>query len=117
MTLDTQNSRILSAVMNDKLAQALPENKQALLHGLARMKHYGGAEPGPRTLVDALQPALEALVAGESLAAAAQQGADATAQMQSAKAGRSAYLNQQSLDGVKDPGAYAIEKVFTVLAR
>ena len=83
------------------------------------MKHYGGAQPGHRTLVDALQPALEALAAGESLAAAAaaaQRGADATAQMQSAKAGRSAYLNQQSLDGVKDPGAYAIEKVFAVLA-
>lgn len=41
------------------------------MHGLKRMKHYGGAQPGHRTLVDALQPALEALAAGESLAAAA----------------------------------------------
>ncbi|PPS57807.1 hypothetical protein CRX72_06915 [Pantoea sp. BRM17] len=59
------------------------------------------------------------LEGGESLTAAAQaaaQGAEATAQMNSAKAGRSAYLNQQSLDGVKDPGAYAVEKVFQVMA-
>ncbi|WP_312837215.1 DAK2 domain-containing protein, partial [Pantoea sp.] len=93
---------------------------QALEHGLERMKHYGGAQIGHRTLVDALEPALKALLAGESLAAAAaaaRQGADSTAQMQSAKAGRSSYLNQQSLNGVKDPGAYAVEKVFAALSQ
>ncbi len=82
------------------------------------MKHYGGAQPGDRTLVDALQPALEALVAGKSLkeaAEAAKQGADATTQMNAAKAGRSSYLNQESLHGVKDPGAYAVEQVFANL--
>ncbi|MGX9243219.1 dihydroxyacetone kinase subunit DhaK [Pantoea dispersa] len=116
------SSGVLMSILFTSAGQQLEEGStlpQALMHGLERMKHYGGAQPGHRTLVDALQPALEALAAGESLAdaaAAAQRGADATAQMQSAKAGRSAYLNQQSLDGVKDPGAYAIEKVFAVLA-
>lgn len=116
------SSGVLMSILFTSAGQKLEEGSllpQALMHGLERMKHYGGAEPGHRTLVDALQPALEALVAGESLAVAAQaakQGADATAQMQSAKAGRSAYLNQQSLDGVKDPGAYAIERVFALLA-
>jgi dihydroxyacetone kinase len=38
--------------------QPLPE---ALLSGLAQMKQYGGADLGDRTLIDALQPALEAL--------------------------------------------------------
>jgi type IV secretory pathway TrbL component len=100
-----------------QLAQGgtLPE---ALQQGLAQMKHYGGAQIGHRTLIDALEPALEALVAGNTLAEAAEaaaQGAESTAQMQSARAGRSSYLNQQTLDGVKDPGAYAVERVFAAL--
>jgi len=117
------SSGVLMSILFTSAGQQLEEGSalpQALMHGLERMKHYGGAEPGHRTLVDALQPALEALVAGESLEAAARaaaQGADATASMVQAKAGRSAYLNQHSLDGVKDPGAYAIEQVFAALAR
>nr|MBA2814152.1 Dihydroxyacetone kinase [Candidatus Pantoea persica] len=95
-------------------AQQLPQGAslpEALKQGLEQMKHYGGAQIGHRTLV-------EALVAGKSLAEAAEataQGAESTAQMQSARAGRSSYLNQQTLDGVKDPGAYAVEKVFAAL--
>ncbi|MCE0490253.1 dihydroxyacetone kinase subunit DhaK [Pantoea sp. Mb-10] len=117
------SSGVLMSILFTSAGQQLEEGSalpQALMHGLERMKHYGGAEPGHRTLVDALQPALEALVAGESLEAAARaaaQGAAATASMVQAKAGRSAYLNQHSLDGVKDPGAYAIEQVFAALAR
>ena len=58
--------------------QPLPE---ALLSGLAQMKQYGGADLGDRTLIDALQPALEALQKGniQAAAQAAQQGAEATA--------------------------------------
>ncbi len=116
------SSGVLMSILFTSAGQHLEEGSslpEALMQGLERMKHYGGAQPGDRTLIDALQPALEKLVAGESLTAAAQaaaQGAEATAQMNSAKAGRSAYLNQQSLDGVKDPGAYAVEKVFQVMA-
>jgi dihydroxyacetone kinase len=36
-----------------------------LLSGLAQMKQYGGADLGDRTLIDALQPALEALQKGD----------------------------------------------------
>lgn len=117
------SSGVLMSILFTAAGQQLEQGgsvAQALEHGLERMKHYGGAQIGHRTLVDALEPALKALAAGESLAAAAkaaQQGADATAQMQSAKAGRSSYLNQQSLNGVKDPGAYAIEKVFAALSQ
>ncbi|QCR37267.1 dihydroxyacetone kinase subunit DhaK [Nissabacter sp. SGAir0207] len=91
----------------------------ALLAGLQQMKHYGGADKGDRTLIDALQPALEALEQGGDLAAAAQaakEGAEATAAMQKANAGRSAYLSSNSLDGIKDPGAVAVERVFEALA-
>jgi dihydroxyacetone kinase len=93
-------------------------NKQkiadALLFGLEQMKRYGGADLGDRTLIDALQPALEALKESGLNAAvkAAQDGAEATAQMQKANAGRSSYVNSDNLQGVKDPGAVAIAAVF-----
>lgn len=96
--------------------QSLPD---ALLSGLAQMKHYGGADLGDRTLIDALQPALEALLKGDIQAAAqaAQQGAEATAKMAKAGAGRSSYVNKENLDGVMDPGAVAVAEVFNVLAQ
>ncbi len=96
--------------------QTLPE---ALLSGLAQMKQYGGADLGDRTLIDALQPALEALQKGniQVAAQAAQQGAEATAKMAKAGAGRSSYVNKENLDGVMDPGAVAVAEVFNVLAQ
>ncbi|PKH25185.1 dihydroxyacetone kinase [Enterobacterales bacterium CwR94] len=93
---------------------------QALVAGLEQMQYYGGAKPGDRTMIDALDPAFHALARGETLqeaARAAQQGAQATASMNAAKAGRSAYLSEGNLQGVCDPGAYAIAQVFAVLAR
>ncbi|WP_372880492.1 dihydroxyacetone kinase subunit DhaK [Psychromonas sp.] len=89
---------------------------EALLNGLEQMKFFGGAKVGDRTMIDALEPALIALK-NEGLAAAvvaAKSGAESTAQMLEAKAGRSSYLNSESLEGVKDPGAVAVEKVFEI---
>ena len=87
----------------------------ALQAGLAQMMAYGGAKPGDRTMIDALHPALEAWGRDGFVAAieAAKAGAEATVAMTSAKAGRSSYLNSDSLSGTKDPGAYAIEVVFS----
>jgi len=95
---------------------ALPE---ALLLGLKQMKHYGGADLGDRTLIDALQPALEALRDHGLNAAvsAAKSGAASTATMQKAGAGRSSYVNRENLDGVSDPGAVAIAEVFAAIAK
>ncbi|APG16277.1 dihydroxyacetone kinase [Kosakonia radicincitans DSM 16656] len=95
---------------------ALPE---ALLLGLKQMKHYGGADLGDRTLIDALQPALEALRDNGLNAAvsAAKSGAASTATMQKAGAGRSSYVNRENLDGVSDPGAVAIAEVFAAIAK
>ncbi|EKS7199984.1 TPA: glycerone kinase [Enterobacter ludwigii] len=94
--------------------QPLPE---ALLSGLAQMKQYGGADLGDRTLIDALQPALEALQKGDLQAAAqaANAGAEATANMVKAGAGRSSYVNQENLEGVTDPGAVAVAEVFKAM--
>ena len=90
---------------------------EALLSGLEQMKFFGGAKVGDRTMIDALEPAFFALKeTGMSAAAeAARFGAESTAQMLEAKAGRSSYLNSESLEGVKDPGAVAVEKVFEEL--
>ncbi|MEZ8988286.1 DAK2 domain-containing protein [Vibrio breoganii] len=93
-------------------SDSLPKALQA---GLGQMMAYGGAKPGDRTMIDALHPALEAWVQDGFVAAidAAKAGAEATVDMTDAKAGRSSYLNSDSLSGTKDPGAFAIETVFS----
>ena len=91
----------------------------ALLAGLARMTFYGGAQPGDRTMIDALHPALNALANGgiPDAAEASRHGAQATAAMRKAKAGRSAYLGDDQLLGVVDPGAQAVAEAFGALAK
>ncbi|MEO5759943.1 MAG: DAK2 domain-containing protein, partial [Mesorhizobium sp.] len=51
----------------------------------------------------------------EDAARAARRGAEGTAAMRKAKAGRSAYIGSQ-LDGIIDPGAYAVAEVFAAVA-
>ena len=80
----------------------------ALKAGLERMQQVGGANPGDRTMIDALQPALEELSNGLQPAAAARRGAELTATMSKAKAGRSSYVSEDKLIGHNDPGAEAI---------
>ena len=92
----------------------------ALQSGLRRMMEYGGAKPGDRTMIDALDPALAALVSGKSIAEAAiaaRKGANATAMMTKAKAGRSSYVSATNLQGIVDPGAEAVACLLEGLAR
>ncbi|WP_263068572.1 glycerone kinase [Enterobacter huaxiensis] len=114
------SSGVLMSIFFTAAGQKLHEDRslpEALLSGLAQMKQYGGADLGDRTLIDALQPALEALQKGdiEAAAKAAQQGAEATAKMEKAGAGRSSYVNKENLDGVMDPGAVAVAEVFKAM--
>ena len=85
--------------------------------GVAALKELGGAHPGDRTMVDALQPAAEALQgalanstdADAALLAAvnaAKAGAEQTASM-SPRLGRSSYVGKRAL-GFADPGAHAV---------
>jgi dihydroxyacetone kinase len=116
------SSGVLMSIFFTAAGQTLHDGKplaDAFLSGLAQMKQYGGADLGDRTLIDALQPALEALQKSDIQAAAqaAKKGADATASMQKAGAGRSSYVNKENLDGVTDPGAVAVAEVFAALAR
>ena len=86
----------------------------ALEEGIRAISDLGGAKPGDRTMLDALDPfaktlKTEAGTAREVLLAAAenaQRGADATAQMKP-RLGRSSYLQDRVL-GHRDPGAIAV---------
>ncbi len=92
---------------------------KSLHAGLLAMQQYGGAQVNDRTMVDALRPAFESILSGGTIknaAALARVGADWTAQMTSAKAGRSSYLEARSLTGIPDPGAEAVARIFEALA-
>ncbi len=115
------SSGVLLSIFFTATGQRLAEGaavSEALSAGVDRMRFYGGAGPGDRTAIDALAPALAALDAGGlgAAAVAARAGADATAAMTRARAGRSAYLAEGSLAGVPDPGAVAVAGVFEALA-
>jgi len=92
--------------------------EDALQAGLNRVSQVGGAKVGDRTMIDALQPGLNSLNKGLKAAAqAARSGADATAHIHRAKAGRAAYVPSENLKGHNDPGAEAVALVFEGLAR
>ena len=89
---------------------------QAFLSGCDGIAELGGARPGDRTMLDALQPAARAFAdaldarkpatdAWMAAVSAAQAGADATASMLPRR-GRSQYLGERVLSHV-DPGAAA----------
>lgn len=90
----------------------------ALKEGLDRMQRIGGAQLGDRTMVDALKPALDELDASDlaKAATAARKGADHTATITRAKAGRASYINADQLQGHVDPGAEAVARLFEQLA-
>jgi dihydroxyacetone kinase-like protein len=78
----------------------------ALRAGFDGVLARGKAEPGDKTMVDALGPACDALDAGTSVAEAAQAaaaGRDATVPLVARK-GRASYLGERSA-GHADPGA------------
>ncbi len=105
------SSGVLLAIFFAAASQAASSGKPwpaALKAGLARMMEYGGANPGDRTMIDALLPALIALPDLAKSAKAARTGADATAHMLSARAGRSTYVSADKLKGFNDPGAEAV---------
>lgn len=86
---------------------------KALKAGLDRIQQVGGAKAGDRTMIDALEPALKALKTSVSAAArAAREGADLTASITKAKAGRASYISEEKLAGHNDPGAEAVALLF-----
>lgn len=94
----------------------LPQWAYALDQGCRAISELGGAKPGDRTMLDALDPFVKALQehakerspreAVQTATAAAERGVAATAQMMPAL-GRSSYLGDRVL-GHPDPGAKAV---------
>ncbi len=107
---------IFFAATGDAASSGLPMG-EALKSGLARMQEIGGARLGDRTMVDALAPALDVIEQGTAAAAAAARaGAQRTASMTKANAGRASYINAKQLAGHVDPGAEAVARLFEQLA-
>lgn len=89
----------------------------ALKAGLDRIQQVGGAKAGDRTMIDALAPALDALDGGlDAAAQAARKGADVTAMITRAKAGRASYIAEDKLAGHNDPGAEAVARLLEKLS-
>lgn len=113
------SSGVLLSIFLAAASEAVEDGwSEAWYSGLKRLQEVGGASAGQRTLVDALEPALLAL-SSQGMAAAARAargGADNTASMHRAGAGRSANVPEESLRGVVDPGAEAVARVFEGLA-
>eukprot|EP00949_MAST-11_sp_MAST-11-sp1_P002460 g2460.t1 len=93
---------------------------QAFKDAVEKASFYGGAKPGFRTMLDALFPAAEAAASANadlnSIATAAEAGAEATKHMR-AKAGRSSYLAENITDGHADPGAVAMAIALRAMSR
>jgi dihydroxyacetone kinase-like protein len=103
-----------------------PALADALEAALAGVVELGAAEPGDKTMVDALAPAARALREAvrdgaqladvvASAAAAAADGARATVPMQARK-GRASYLGERSI-GHEDPGAASTALIVAALSR
>ncbi|SNY30864.1 dihydroxyacetone kinase subunit DhaL [Paractinoplanes atraurantiacus] len=89
---------------------------KVLRAGLDGVVARGKAEPGDKTMVDALRPAVEALEGGGSVqeaVRAAEQGRDATIPMVARK-GRASYLGERSA-GHADPGATSVTLLLKAL--
>lgn len=114
-------SGILMELLFGKMASTLAQENEitvsalaaAFAAGVQAVQLYGGATVGSRTMLDALVPAATAWQSSTTTdvaraAQAARTGADDTASMDVASAGRSNYLNAESLQGTPDPGAVAV---------
>ncbi len=104
------------SVLEGAGATGLAQWAEALDQGCQAISELGGAKPGDRTMLDALDPFVKTLQQGQGAKAtreavlaaveAAERGAEATAQMKP-RLGRSSYLGDRVL-GHPDPGAKAI---------
>ena len=91
--------------------------ENAFEEGVKAISFYGGAKVGSRTMLDALYPAVFAMKSGgdSNPGTVAMEGAQSTATMSIASAGRSNYLSQNTLLGTPDPGAVAVGIVLSCI--
>src|SRR5687768_18490744 len=114
-----------SSSLGDKEEVSAEDAAEALEAALGGIKQRGKAEVGDKTIVDALQPAVEAArgaadggsVAGvlRAAAGAAEEGAEATVPIR-ARRGRASYLGARA-EGHQDPGATSTYMLLDAAAR
>lgn len=103
-----------AAVVNGKTSITLEDGKKMLEEVIGGIKMRGKAERGEKTMLDALEPALEALSKGiengddtktclDAMCEAARGGVEYTKTIAATK-GRASYLGDRSI-GHQDPGA------------
>ena len=113
-------------VLGDRPTFEGSELVEVLAAALASIKDLGTAAVGDKTMVDALEPAVEELrsrlasgaavdQAVEAAAAAAEHGASATVPLQARK-GRASYLGERSV-GHQDPGATSTALIIRALQK
>ena len=106
-----------AAVLERSPQPSLQDWSKAFTAAVEGVMEIGGAQPGDRTMVDALAPAAAAFAAAltdpngstsplDAAVQAATAGAERTAAMQP-RLGRSSYVGDRAL-GFPDPGAYAV---------
>jgi dihydroxyacetone kinase phosphoprotein-dependent L subunit len=116
----------LSRALSEPAESGLRSLSLGMRAGVSAVSRLGGAQPGDKTMLDAMEPAALALedaaardfspAQGLQLAAAAARaGAEATAEL-TARRGRASYVGDASL-GVRDPGAVAVWLFFDSGAR
>jgi phosphoenolpyruvate---glycerone phosphotransferase subunit DhaL len=114
-----------STALQDKDEISAEDAAEALEAALGGIKQRGKAEAGDKTIVDALEPAVEAArgaAADGSVAevfraasAAAEEGAEATVTL-TARKGRASYLGDRA-QGHRDPGATSTYYLLDAAAR
>lgn len=113
----------LSAGIDDQAELTDLEFKRMFTQAKEDFMDISKAKPGDKTMVDALYPAIEAIIETEgslkeimlAAAAAAEAGAEATTDMV-AKFGRAKNMGERSI-GAKDPGAVSIALLFGGMAK
>jgi dihydroxyacetone kinase len=122
-------SGALYAIYLNSLAHSLREQSSAgeatpkvwgaaLKQASKSLSRYTPAQPGDRTLVDALHPFVETLIETGDLkkaAEASRKGAEATKGME-ASLGRTVYIGGKGFEQVPDPGAWGLSEFFLGLA-
>ena len=104
----------LSTALRDLESSTLLGWGTALETALSALSKHTPAQPGDRTVVDALAPFCRALSSGRTLeeaVKAAKDGAESTRQMQ-AVLGRAAYVNLAREELPPDPGAWGVATIF-----
>ena len=122
-------SGALYAIYLNSLVHALREQSSAgeatpkvwgaaLKQASESLSRYTPAQPGDRTLVDALHPFVQTLISSGNLkqaAEASRKGAEGTKGMK-ASLGRTVYIGGKGFEQVPDPGAWGLSEFFLGIA-